>query len=233
MNTLKIFTGVLLLSTAFFGYSLYASTTTEQGTSQRKAEIEALLKATGENNALLSANNDRSAEVKVLLQNAEDAYWKVQLTTPVDDNAYTYYQRVLVIQPENVAAQVGIQRIVDKYVDLANDASRSGRVSSAKGHLQKALTINPDSIQAKESLARLDMMSVAAQGYTPRYSNLSTAKEAYRTGRISKPEYQQIVRRLKTTRNDKIRSLKLSYKTGEIDKITYSQKVRQVKTRYQ
>jgi tetratricopeptide (TPR) repeat protein len=233
MNTLKIFAGVLLLSTAFFGYSLYASTATEPDANERKAEIDVLLSKSYDTSSLVLASNEQNSEVKVLLQNAEEAYWKVHLTTPAHDNAYTYYQRVLAIQPENVAARIGVQRITDKYIELADHASQSGRVNSAKGHLQKALMVNPDSVQAKDMLANLDRMKVVSRDYTPGYSTLSSAKEAYRTGRISKPEYQQIVRRLKTVRDDKIRNLKLSYKYGEIDKITYSQKVRQVKTRYQ
>lgn len=61
-----------------------------------------------------------------------------RLLTPPDTSAHAYFMRVLAIEPENAAALKGIQDIVDKYLLLAEQASRQGQYESARTYLRRA-----------------------------------------------------------------------------------------------
>lgn len=61
-----------------------------------------------------------------------------RLLTPPDVSAHAYFMRVLAIEPENTAALKGIQDIVGKYLQLAEQASRQGQYDSARSYLRRA-----------------------------------------------------------------------------------------------
>lgn len=61
-----------------------------------------------------------------------------RLLTPPDTSAHAYFMRVLAIEPDNAAALKGIQDIVGKYLQLAEQASRQGQYESAKTYLRRA-----------------------------------------------------------------------------------------------
>ncbi len=76
---------------------------------------------------------------------AEKALNELRMMTPPGDNAYEHYQAVLAIDPNNSAAQAGIQKMVDKYVGLAKNAIASGNTSKARVFVQRAETLSPNS----------------------------------------------------------------------------------------
>lgn len=61
-----------------------------------------------------------------------------RLLTPPDVSAHSYFTRVLAIEPDNAVAKQGIQDIVAKYLQLAEQAGRQGQFDSAKGYLRRA-----------------------------------------------------------------------------------------------
>ncbi len=61
-----------------------------------------------------------------------------RLLTPVDDSAHGRFQRVLAYDPDNEIALQGLQDIVLRYVELAEDASRQGLFEEAAGFLDRA-----------------------------------------------------------------------------------------------
>jgi len=61
-----------------------------------------------------------------------------RLLTPPDISAHAYFQRVLAIEPVNAVALQGIQDIVAKYLQLADEAGRQGLFDEAKGLLRRA-----------------------------------------------------------------------------------------------
>lgn len=193
--------------------------------------------ATRQNN--VSADH-RVGYIKEQLSKAEAAYWKLQLTTPPDNNAYRYYQNVLQVEPDNVAATVGLQRITDKYISLAKQSLAARNSGKARNYLNKALQVDPASSRAKALLARLNTAEKPvprqpATGYSarPSYATFSSAKRAYRARAIDKYEYKRIVSRLKDERSNKLIALKQRYRAGKIDKHTYKQAVRKIKARYE
>ncbi len=65
------------------------------------------------------------------------------------------------------------------------------------------------------------------------YSNLRAAKDAYKSGKISKSEYKSIVQRLKDEKEQKINRVKADYKSGKITKSEYKSKIAAIKSQYE
>ncbi|MDG2421766.1 MAG: hypothetical protein P8N40_08710 [Gammaproteobacteria bacterium] len=67
-----------------------------------------------------------------------------RLLTPLEDNAHSRFQRVLAMDPENEIANDGLERILMRYVDLSQEASRRGLFEDAEELLGRAEFINED-----------------------------------------------------------------------------------------
>jgi hypothetical protein len=80
--------------------------------------------------------------VNTLLAQAERAFSRKRLTTPLDDNAYFRYLQVLSIEPENQAAQLGIQQIVETYLAWSITNIEAGQYRRATDMLNKARSID-------------------------------------------------------------------------------------------
>lgn len=80
--------------------------------------------------------------VDQLLGQAELNYRNNQLTTPSDDNALLKFQAVLALDPGNVIAQDGINRIVEKYLAWARDHAESGNLSKARVYVSRAESVD-------------------------------------------------------------------------------------------
>jgi hypothetical protein len=65
-----------------------------------------------------------------------------RLLTPPETSAYRYFSQVLAIDPANAVAKQGIQDIVAKYLQLAEQAGRQGQFESAKTFLSRAEQID-------------------------------------------------------------------------------------------
>ena len=67
-----------------------------------------------------------------------------KLLTPVDDNAYARFQRVLAFDPSNQIAFDGLEQILLRYVELSLEASRRGQFDNANSFLERAAFVNKD-----------------------------------------------------------------------------------------
>ena len=81
-------------------------------------------------------------EVQRLLTEAEEAFSDGRLTTPVDDNAWYRYLRVLVLDPDNQSAREGISDIVEKYLAWAIQDIEAGYLRKARNYLTKVRAID-------------------------------------------------------------------------------------------
>ena len=75
-----------------------------------------------------------------------------RLLTPVDDNAHARFQRVLAYDADNRLALEGLERIVLRYVELAEKAAYQGLFDQAELYLQRARFVDAD----HEGLARAE-----------------------------------------------------------------------------
>lgn len=73
-----------------------------------------------------SRDRTTGGELEKFLHNAEQALADNRLTTPEDDNALTYLERVLAREPGNERALDGIRRIVERYLVLSDEALSEG-----------------------------------------------------------------------------------------------------------
>lgn len=92
-----------------------------------------------------------------LLDRAEQAMTRGQLTYPVENSAYAIYAHILDLQPGQEDAMRGMESIVEQYIQLAMQALEHHRYASARSLLSRARIINPNhpSIEPTEQQIRL------------------------------------------------------------------------------
>lgn len=80
--------------------------------------------------------------VHALLEAAESALAEDRLLTPADDCAYLYFRRALELAPELPAALRGFERIVDRYLALAERAIARQRWAAVDAMLDRAASLD-------------------------------------------------------------------------------------------
>jgi len=83
-----------------------------------------------------------------LLQQAERAMVMDRLTTPVEDNAYAYYQKILSMNAENDAAKEGLDKIAQRYLTKAQEQAQLGKPTQAEALLQRARFVSARFVDA-------------------------------------------------------------------------------------
>tara|TARA_R100001377_G_scaffold76794_1_gene53836 strand:+ start:2018 stop:2674 length:657 start_codon:yes stop_codon:yes gene_type:complete len=79
-----------------------------------------------------------------------------RLLTPPDISAHAYFSRVLAIEPENAVALRGLQDIVAKYLQLADQAGRQGQFDSARTYLRRAEQVDSSNQGIASAWVRLE-----------------------------------------------------------------------------
>jgi tetratricopeptide (TPR) repeat protein len=79
-----------------------------------------------------------------------------KLMTPVDDNAWSSYKKILALDPDHQQAIEGIDRIKETYKLWARNELKKGNFKHAAFLLQKALQISPDDTDIQSILAKID-----------------------------------------------------------------------------
>ena len=73
---------------------------------------------------------------------AERALAEDRLLTPPDDCAHLHFRRALALAPDLPQAQLGMERIVERYIALAGRAMRRGGWRSARTMLERASVVD-------------------------------------------------------------------------------------------
>ena len=109
----------------------------------RQSEVAVV--SASETEAERQADRDAvNAETGRLLELAAEALQRDRLSSPENDNALHYYRQVLLIDAGSREAQLGIQAIVSRYTELAEQAYREGRTANALLMASKAAALQPD-----------------------------------------------------------------------------------------
>ena len=128
-----------------------------------------------------------------------------RLITPIDHSAYDYFRKVLMLVPDEPRALLGLERIVERYLELAERAIARGQWASARTMLARARIVKPEhsgidlveSRLALFSVARRERVSIDATALAERSPALR--EELNRVGRRAKrPNVQVTI----TTRTD-------------------------------
>ena len=95
------------------------------------------------------------AEVARLLAAAEADLAARRLTRPLGSNAWEKYRRVLELVPAHPEAVRGMERVVESYRGLFDEALAQGEFDRAAGYLERVRELNPDSPLLAEGERRL------------------------------------------------------------------------------
>ncbi len=96
-----------------------------------------------------------------LLEAAAQALADNRLTTPQPDNAYSLYQEVLKIDPDDPRAQRGFEKIVERYVKLALTAADRQRYEQGWMMLERAREVDPAHPAIAPTERQLDLLENA------------------------------------------------------------------------
>ena len=83
-----------------------------------------------------------SEEFLQLIDAAERALADERLLTPEDDSAYRHYQRAMAIAPDHPAPGLGFERIVERFLHLAQLAIGRGQWARARSMIGRAAIVD-------------------------------------------------------------------------------------------
>lgn len=106
--------------------------------------------------------------INSLLSEADYCLSQNKLLNPIADNAHDRYRSVLLMDPENERAKIGLQTISLRFVELARTAAKRGNIGEAQTMIRYAKSIdnNPVVQDAAETLRKQGGSVVSAKPYT-------------------------------------------------------------------
>ena len=133
-----------------------------------------------------------SQKISDLLKRARSNIKDLKLTSPLGDNAFEKYRTVLNLEPENVEALNGLDRIVDEYIDLMDHALETDDISKARYYLHKGMHVNPDHYGIADAERRLNA-AVETRERELREQALMEQEAIQRQQEQEKQDQQQII----------------------------------------
>ena len=150
-------------------------------------------------------------EVARLLAAAEADIEARRLTSPVGNNAWEKYQRVLGLSPAHPEAVAGIERVIGSYMELFGVAVEQEDFDKAVGYLAKVRELHPDAPALEDGARRIE---TARQAQAERLAELERqAEEAARQAELAEQEQQ---RQAEADRNEA--SFERALRDGDTDK---------------
>ena len=98
-------------------------------------------------------------QIDTWLRQAKGHLAAYRLTSPKGNNAHELYQKVLDINPDNPDAREGLNRIADKYCDLAMEALDEDKFAKARTYVKRGLEV----VKTHEELLELQMELASEQ----------------------------------------------------------------------
>lgn len=128
-----------------------------------------------------------------------------RLLTPLDDSAYDYFKAALKLVPDEPRALAGLDRIIERYLEKAEQAIERQQWATARTMIGRASIVNPDHPGILQLNARIDVLRRASRERIALDADALTARdEGVRTqladvGRRAKQSNVQVTI---TARND-------------------------------
>lgn len=118
-----------------------------------------------------SLKQQQAVHLEELFRQAERALSMDRLTSPVEDNAYSYYQKILELSPDNDAAQTGLSNIAALYLSKAQEQLALGNRAQADALINRARFVAPDYVNAQSNGGygekAVQGVSAAAENFAP------------------------------------------------------------------
>ncbi|MEZ4599559.1 MAG: SUMF1/EgtB/PvdO family nonheme iron enzyme [Syntrophotaleaceae bacterium] len=127
-----------------------------------------------------TADQQRQREIDRLLAEARQDLEALRLSSPEGNNALERYRRVLALDGGNRQARQGLERIVEKYLELCEEAIGQGKFGRAGTYLDKADSILPGA--GGLSAARQRLAAAERQAEQQRQAALARARQTPRKG---------------------------------------------------
>ena len=77
-------------------------------------------------------------QIEKLQEMAVKSFKKDLLTTPKKENAYYFYQQILLLDPGNELARIGLDQIVERYLAWAVDAAYEKQPAKARSYIARS-----------------------------------------------------------------------------------------------
>ena len=110
----------------------------------------AFTEATTKETVESAVNQETQNHINDLFTQAERAIAMDRLTSPIEDNAYNYYQKILTLSPKDNAAKDGLDMIASRYMAKAQEQMKLGNVQQAQALIQRARFVSERYVQAHE-----------------------------------------------------------------------------------
>ena len=133
-------------------------------------------------------------EVTRLLAAAEADLKARRLTSPAGNNAWDRYQRVLEIDPTNPEAVLGMDRVIESYMELFSIAVEQEDFEQADSYLGRIRDLHPDS---PSLLTGNKQLEDAKQARASRLAEQERQRQAEEAARQAELERQRITREIK------------------------------------
>jgi len=140
----------------------------------------------------------QNSEIEQLLQQARQHFKKHRLIKPDTNNAFNNYQHVLKIDPNNKAANDGIQEIISYYQSAAEQQLEQQNYTKANRIIKNIEYINPDSAIARRLSDEVSNATHKQQRIT---TLLAAANRNMQLGNLTAPNdknalynYQQVLK---------------------------------------
>jgi len=141
---------------------------------------------------VLEQELSKAEQIREALAQAEEYLKADALTSPENENAYDTYQAVLALDPENKAAQQGLEKIADRYAQLANAKRQKGQFSSGMTLIKKGQSIDKNNDNLQQALKAMEKAMVAKADEEARQkevaSLLASADKLKDSGQLVSPE---------------------------------------------
>jgi len=93
--------------------------------------------------AFIQPVDERALAVSQLLEAGDRALKAYRLTTPSKDNAFSHYQKVIELDPDNTDAKAGIAKIADTYARLSHNEINKQNYRLARVYLWRGAKVEP------------------------------------------------------------------------------------------
>ncbi len=100
-------------------------------------------------NNLIQNHLKSVSQINDLLNKADNKLNNSEYTKPENDNAFYYYQQLLVLDPDNQAANKGIKNIEDELLKQADTTFKNKQYVKSLDYLAQLKLVNPESKNAK------------------------------------------------------------------------------------
>lgn len=123
---------------------------------KKLAQQELLFSEADKNDlASLKTTIDKLEETEKLLQRADTLFAAGNITAPETGNALALYKQVLAEDAKNTAAQNGIRKVSDYFLQQANDAYTREDIASAEEKVKTALEVDWKNEKAEQLLENI------------------------------------------------------------------------------